>query len=100
MGNRGKKNSFFYKKISVGRESNPGPLRNKLLHYQLSHKGIFNNIIFIHGATHISFAKFFWNVPAWYSILLNMSMFTVEEDINATFSILTLTVMAQLTAYW
>merc|ERR1712030_310629 len=35
-----------------------GPLRLKLLPYQLSHRGIVNKIKFINGATHISFAKF------------------------------------------
>merc|ERR1712055_1015790 len=46
------------KKKNFDRESNPGPLCLKLLPYQLSHRGIVNKINFIHGATHISFAKF------------------------------------------
>ena len=48
----------IFKKNNVVRESNPGPLRLKLLPYQLSHRGVVNKIKFIHGATHISFAKF------------------------------------------
>merc|ERR1712030_77167 len=50
--------AVILKKNDVVRESNPGPLRLKLLPYQLSHTGIVNKIKFIHGATHISFAKF------------------------------------------
>merc|ERR1712055_798880 len=46
------------KKKNFDRESNPGPLHLKLLLYQLSHRGLVNKINFIHGATHISFAKF------------------------------------------
>ena len=50
--------SIIFKKNNFVRESNPGPLRLKLLPYQLSHRGIVNKIKFIHVATHISFAKF------------------------------------------
>merc|ERR1712030_30824 len=50
--------AVILKKNDVVRESNPGPLRLKLLPYQLSHRGIVNKIKFINGATNISFAKF------------------------------------------
>ena len=41
------------------RDSNPGFLCEKLLPYHLSHDGVVNKVKLIHGATHISFVKFF-----------------------------------------
>ena len=48
----------FENKVSLPRDSNPGFLREKLLPYHLSHDGVVNKVKLIHGATHISFAKF------------------------------------------
>ena len=43
----------IFQKKQVDEESNPGPLREKPLLYQLSHKGVVIEFNLNHGPTHI-----------------------------------------------